>query len=962
VVTRAVPSPRRRWLWILAGVVVFILLVLSVLSGFYIDVLWFREVGYTSVFWSVFWSKVVLGALFGLGFFVLLYANLLIVRRLTPRYRVFTPGQEVLERYRLAFEPYVGWILPALAAVLGIFVAIGVSRNWEVFLLWRNSSGAEFGQVDPIFHKDAAFYVFTLPFLNFVQGWLFSSLVGVAVIVVVAYYLWGGIRTQGPGERVPPQVRAHVSVLLGLIVLAKAWGYWLGRYDLLQSLRGSVVGASYTDVHAQKPALELLTMIAIVCAILFLVNVRFRIWALPVIGIVILGLVSVAAGAIWPAVVQRFSVAPQELQKEREYIGYNIAATRYAFQLDRIESHDVDATSTVSSEEVAANRGTIDNVRVWAPDVLLENFAQLQRSRQFYEFSDVDVDRYEIDGEQRVVMLAPREVSQLGIPENSKTWQNLHLVYTHGFGVVANQVNTATAEGAPVFTARDIPMSPTSIPLPEEPRIYYGEIEEVPFVVVNTGADELDYQGVAGDEQQQVTYDYQGTGGVKMGGFLQRLLFAWRFRDVNLLISGLIDGDSRILMYRDIRERIAKPAPFLSFDGDPYAVVVDGRIKWVLDAYTRTDAFPYSETVEFDQPGLDPVTKGLAGSANYLRNSVKVVVDAFDGTVTYYVVDETDPIVQVWRNAFPDLFVSGSQVPEELRAHFRYPEDLFRTQATMYSRYHVTDPNVFYGGTDRWAIPEDASTQGVDENRTEPEDVDQLKPYYVRMLVPGTESEQFVLFLPFTPEGREIMVSWMAAMSDPGSYGDLISFELPAGRNVLGPTQAFSQINQDPQFSAERTLLSQGGSSVRFGNLLVVPVGDSFLYVQPVFVKSTQTNAFPELKRVVVVNGGRVGIGSDLSEALAEAVGGEVPPPDDGEEPPPTGTLDEQIAALISQALQHFAAAQTALEAGQLGTYQTETEAAEELIAQAQALLEQSGVPGGETPSPEPTASASPTG
>ena len=944
---------RRRGLWILGGLILLVLLTLSILSGFYVDVLWFREVGSSSVFWSILWAKVLLGAVFGLAFFALLYVNLLIVRRLTPRYRVFSPQQEVIERYRLAFEPYVGWLLPGLAVVIALFVAIGVAQQWDTFLLWRNSGGVEFGRTDPVFERDVSYYVFRLPFLKFLQGWLFSSLVGVTVIVGLAHYVWGGIRTQGVGERVAPQVKVHLSVLLGLVMLAKAWGYWLGRYDLLLSTRGVVTGASYTDINAQMPALTLLTIIAVVVAVVFFVNIRFRGWAFPVIGLGLLLFASVAAGAIWPAAVQRFQVAPQELQRERPYIEDNIRATRFAFGLDRITVQSVDTDLEVTEADIEANQGTIDNIRLWRREILGENLLQLQRSRQFYEFIDVDVDRYEIGGETRVVMIAAREVSQDGIPETAQTWQNLHLFYSHGYGVVANQVNTATGEGAPVFTVRDIP--PVGEPDPEQDRIYFGELEEVPFVVVNTTRRELDYQGVAGDDQQQVLYDYEGDGGIEMGGFLQKLLFAWRYRDVNLLISDSITGDSRILINRDIHQRIPKVAPFLEYDADPYPAVVDDRLVWVQDAYTTTNTFPYAELLDAG----DATGDALEGQINYIRNSVKVVVDAFDGSMTFYVVDEQDPIIRVWRNAFPDLFVSGQELPDEFRDHLRYPENLFQVQAATYTKYHVDDAEVFYSGTDRWAIPEDPTTFNPEEGEQPGVDTDLLAPYYVLMRLPGETEEEFVLFLPFTPAERETMVSWMAASSDPDSYGEIVAFELPAGRNVNGPTLAFSQINQDDAFSQQRTLLGQGGSQVLFGDLIVVPIEDSFLYVQPVFVKSSQQRAVPELKRVVVANGGRVGIGETLAEGLADSFGIDTDEPPDGGEPP-EGTLEEQVAALIAEAVEHFEAAREALAAGDLGTYQTETEQAEELIRQAEELLRAAG--GGEEPAESPSPTPSPTG
>ena len=951
-------SRRRRLVIIVVAVLAALVVAFTALSGFFVDVLWFREVGFSDVFWTVLRTRVLLGLVFGLAFFALLYVNLIIVRRTTPRYRPLTPEQEIIDRYRMQFEPYAKWLLPAFALVIAFFVGLGVSTQWQAFLLWRNGSDLAFGSPEPLFGRDPAFYVFSLPWLQFMQGWLFSALVGVTLLTALAHYLWGGIRpqAQGLGEKVSPQVKAHLSVLLGLIMLTKAWGYYLGQFDLLTSTRGVVVGASYTDVNAQLPALRILAFIAIACAILFLVNIRLRGWALPVIAVGLLALVSIIAGAAFPAFVQRFRVAPQEFQREQPFIVDNIEATRQAFELEEIVTASRAPGPAVTEEDVQANEATIENIRLWRPDILRASYLSLQRFRSYYEFNDIDVDRYVVDGERRVLMISAREVSQTSIPEGGRTWQNVHLVYTHGFGAVASQVNTSTTEGQPLFTLRDIP--PVGQPAFEGngQRVYYGEGApgDAAFVLVKTGANELDYQGTATDDQEQVNFTYDGDGGVPIGGLFQRALFAWRFRDVNLLISDLIQGDSRIMIHRDITERVPKAAPFLRFDADPYSAVVDGRLVWIWDAYTTTNQYPYSDLVDLADvatPPTDEDVPGLGGNANYIRNSVKVVVDAYDGSMTYYVADPDDPIIRAWAAAFPTLFTDITDAPEDLLAHFRYPENLFQVQAAQYTNYHVTDPDVFYGKQDFWALPIDptVSTEGTQVA---------MRPYYVLMKLPGETEETFSLILPFTPLDRQNMVAWIAAKSDPGpEYGTIVSFQFPSGINVDGPTQVFSRINQDARFSAERTLLGQGGSSVRFGDFLVIPVQDSLLYVQPVYVESDQPNAIPELKRVVVVNGTEIGIGSTLSEALSDSIGVTIPPPD-GEEPPPQGSIEEQIQGLLDEASQHFAAADVALRAGDLATYQAEIALAEEATSQAQELIATLlGVEVSPAPSPSPSPS-----
>jgi uncharacterized membrane protein (UPF0182 family) len=957
--TVRIPARQRRWPAFVIGGLVGLALLFTIMSTFYVDLLWFREVGLTQVFWTELRTKAVLGLVFGLLFFALLFANLLIARRIAPPpLRFLTPEQEAVERIRMAFEPFLGWLVPLAAAVLALLVGIGVSRQWQVFLLWRHSSGVLFGNPEPLFGRDPAFYIFSLPWLEFLQGWLFSSLVGITFLTAIAHFFWGGIRPQARtwGERVAPATRAHLSVLLGVIMLIKAWGYYLGRFDLLGSRRGVVQGASYTDVNAQLPALNFLIIAAVICALLFFANIVRQRWALPIIAVVVLAAVSVLLGTAYPAFVQRFRVAPQEFQREQEYIEDNIMGTQTAFD---IEPEGIEAPPEqtyepqVTTADLRTNETTVSNIRLWRPTILGQNFQSLQRFRSFYEFRDVDVDRYDIDGERNVLMVSGREVAQAGIQAEARTWQNEHLVFTHGYGAVAARVNTANAEGAPILTLADLPPPATDVPTLVQPRIYYGEGDpgDASFVITNSQTPELDYEGAPPG------YVYDGDGGIEIGNVLRRSLFAWRFRDVNLLISGQIVPSSRIMIYRDIYSRAPKPVPFLTFDRDPYLSIVGGDLVWIWDAYTTTNEYPYSESVNLQLATQDPgVPSALV---NYMRNAVKVTIDAYDGTMTYY-ADLSDPIIQVWDRVYPGLFTDVTTAPEELRAHFRYPENLFQVQATQYANYHVTSPEIFYQKQDRWEVPADPTQQSLEDGTTTVTSTSggpRLRPYYLLMRAPGEDAEAFQLVLPFVPEGRQNMVAWLAASSDPETYGRLVSLELPASENVPGPSIVFSRINQDPQFSAERTLLGQGGSQVLFGDLLVIPIENSFLYVQPVYVQANQSAAVPELKRVVVVNGDVVGVGQTLDEALAAAVEGETGTGGGGE---PGGGVDRTVAELLAEAADHFAAADAALREGDLATYQQEIEAAQELVAQA---LELSGeVPAGSaTATPSPSASASPS-
>jgi uncharacterized membrane protein (UPF0182 family) len=935
--TIRIPYPRRRWPWVVAVLLFVGLLLLSFLSNFYVDVLWYREVGLSTVFWTRLWAQAGLAAAFFITFFALLVVNLYVTRRLAPTVVALTPEQEIVERFRESIEPYLRIALPAGAAVLSLFVGLAAAGHWQEFLLWRSSAGIEFGAPEALFGRDPAFYVFVLPWWEYLQSWFFGALVGVTLIVAVGHFLQGGIRPQAVGlrDKVDPQVRAHLSVLLGLILLVKAWGYYLGRFDLLSSRRGVVQGASYTDVNAQLPALTLLTIVAIVCAGLFFVNARFRVWSLPIIAVGLLLLVSLLLGTAYPAFVQQFRVNPNEQDLERTYIERNIDGTRTAFALNDIDVHAEESfTPEVTSDDVRANEPTISNIRLWRPEVLQDSFRSTQRIRQYYDFADVDVDRYEIDGEQRVLMVSGREVTQNGISATGQTWLNRHLVYTHGFGAVAAQVNGISADGAPLLTLEDIP--PAGEPQSDQPRIYFGEIDDVEFVVVNGETSELEYVG------QEQPFSYTGDGGIPLGGTIRRAIFAWRFRDINLLISGQLQATSRILMNRDIEERAAAPMPFLTFDADPYLVLTSTGYKWVWDAYTSSNAYPYSQSID-----LLEATGGLLASqdVNYLRNPVKVVVDAYDGTVTYY-ADLDEPIMRAWDRAFPGVFVPRDSAEEELLEHFRYPENLFQAQAFQFGSYHVTDPATFYRKEDFWAIPADPTDVTV---RGDSASQDRLRPNYLLMRLPDEEQEAFHLVLPFQPEGRGVMVGWLAANSDPGQYGDLVAFTFPSGRDVDGPSLVFARVNSDEDFSQARTLLGRGGSKVVFGDLLTIPIEDSILYALPVYVRSEQETAVPELKLVIVVNGSTVYVADSLPEAIEQATGATT----GGEEPPPRpgGTAQEQIRALLIQAVAHFQAAQEALRAGDLAAYQSELEEAQRLVEQANELA---GQQAGQSPSPSP--------
>ncbi len=950
--TVRIPTPQRRWPVILIGAVVVFAVVFTVMSTFYVDLLWFREVGLTSVFWTELRTKVALGMVFGMLFFALLYVNLLVTRRLAPPpVRFLTPEQEAVERIRMAVEPFLAWLLPLGALALALLVGIGVSRQWQVFLLWRNSSDVVFGDLDPLFDRDPGFYIFSLPWMKFLQGWLFSSLVGVTFLTAIAHFFWGGIRPQARtwGDRVLPATRAHLSVLLGLIMLSKAWGYYLGRFDLLTSRRGVVQGASYTDINAQLPALNFLIIAAVICAALFFANIVRQRWALPIIAVIVLAAVSVLLGTAYPAFVQRFRVAPQEFQREEEYIGDNLEATRRAFGIDDIDlPQDRTYEPTVLASDIEPNATTIENIRLWRPAVLNENFQSLQRIRSYYEFRDVDVDRYELDGEQRVLMVSGREVSQAGI--EGQTWQNEHLVFTHGFGAVAAKVNTQNSEGAPVLVLADVPTRAIGdAPELTEPRIYFGEGDptDAQFVIARSGTPELDYDGAPPG------YEYTGSGGIEIGNAVQRALFAWRFRDVNLLISGQINDRQP---HHDLpRPRVAgaeaRAVPVVR----PRSVPRDRRGRTHMDLGRVHDDERVSLLGVHQPAGRDREPRSAVGA-----RELHAELGQGDGRR----LRRHDEVLRGLERS--DHRGVGSRVPGPVHADRRGP---CRTPLAL----PVPGEPLPGAGDAVRHLPRDRSGGLLPEagplgDRRRPDSADapelgtttasslaaapRLRPYYLLMRAPGERSEQFQLVLPFIPEGRQNMVAWLAASSDPETYGRLLSLELPAEENVPGPSIVFSRINQDQQFSAERTLLGQGGSAVLFGDLLVIPIENSFLYVQPVYVKANQSASVPELKRVVVVNGDAVAVGGTLEDALAGAVEGQTEP-DGGGGGPDGGGVDRTVAELLAEAADHFEAADAALRAGDLATYELEVEAAQDLVAQA---LELSGA----TPPVESSTSPSP--
>ncbi|HVE47295.1 MAG TPA: UPF0182 family protein [Acidimicrobiales bacterium] len=954
----------RTWMIGLAAVAFVGLTSLRGIAGFYTTYLWFGELGLKSVWGGVLGTKILLVAVFRAVFFVLLFLNLVIADRLAPRFRPSGPEDELVQRYRQIVGPHAAKMRLGVSALFALLAGTGVSAQWNNWLLFRNA--VDFGGAgDPQFGKDIGFYVFTLPFLLFVVNWAFVAMVIVAVVTVVAHYLNGGIRVQAPVQRVTPQVKAHISVLLGVLALIKAVGYYLQRFELTLSSRGVVDGASFTDVKAQLPALELLVFISLAAAALFLYNIRRQGWVLPAVGVGLWAFISVVVGAIYPAFTQKFRVEPAEIRRERPFIERNIAATRQAYGLDKVEQSTFDYDEALSAEDLQQNTETVRNVRLWDPQFVDMTFQKLQEIKSYYRFQDVDIDRYQIDGRTTQAIVSVRELSSEDLPSDS--WVNRHLLFTHGFGALVAPANAVTPDGKPAFVLKDIP--PEGTPALQEPRIYYGETTGG-YAIVKSKQEELDFQRPDGTS---VSSSYKGTGGVPMSSTLRRLAFALRFADFNPLISNLVTPQSRAIFIRDIGSRVRTAAPFLRYDADPYPVIIKGRVLWIQDAYTATTRYPYSQHADRDRV---PAGSDLRSNFNYVRNSVKVVIDAFNGSMQFYVVDDKDPLIKAYTKAFPKLFTPGSKMSADLRSHLRYPEDLFRVQTNMYGRYHITAPADFYNASDAWNISQDpgSGSPTPEARRTTTNAAGtvlvsakeaRMDPTYMLLRLPGEEKESFLILQPFVPfsddDKQQNLTAFMTAKSDVEGYGRLQAFVMPRGRQIDGPALVDARISANPAISSEITLLDQKGSEVQLGNVLVIPIGNSLLHIRPLYVQSKR-NPLPEFKKAIVVFGEKAEMRDTLQQALA-AVFGAAPPtleqPKDGPGPPttsPPGTpaVSAEAQRLLGEADAAFKAGQEALRNGDLAEYQRQNEIAAERVRQALTPVTQEPAPATTTTTSRP--------
>jgi uncharacterized membrane protein (UPF0182 family) len=937
----------RRWIIVAAVILVVAGLSLHTFAVFYTDALWFSSVSLHSVWMRLFEIKAGLMLVFSAIFAVLLLVSLIVAERLAPKGPSMDAEDEFVKRYREVIGPYARWLRAAVVIVLSLIIGSQALGQWQNWILFRNST--PFNATDPQFHRDVSYYVFTLPFQQFVIHWTLVALVMVLLVTALSHYLNGGIRMQGPRPRVRPAVKAHLSVILGLIALTKAVGYFLARFNLDLSSNGYVQGAGYTDVHARLPALELLILVSLAAAGLLIYNIRRQGWALPILGVGLWFLVALTAGTIYPAAVQALTVNPAQNTKERPYIQRNINATRTAMGIQNVVSTPYPASTTLNAAQVSANSDTLANIRLWDPTQTKPTYDKLQDTKSYYQFNSLPIDRYKVDGSEAPTVVGVREVNAADLPSTS--WVNTTLQFTHGYGMIVSPTNVATTNGTtssgdPQFAVGFVPpVSTNGLPTITQPSVYFG-LNNAGYVVANTKQLEIDYQLTAGSN---VEAHYRGNGGVQLSSFFKQAMFAIRFNDLNLLISSQITNDSRLMFDRGVQARVSKAAPFLSLDADPYPAIINGHIEWIQDAYTTTDNYPYAQNAD---TGAVAPGSGLSGTFNYVRNSVKVVVDAYTGKMTFYVMDPNDPIIRTYEKAFPGMFTPASKMSTELKAHIRYPEDIFTVQATMYGKYHITRAASFYSAADAWALSPDpgagspsqsiATTQTVNAQGQVVSTGQQVRmsPIYQVMRVPGETQQSFTLLDAFVPVSSSSQIQnlsgFMIAGSDPGQYGKLKMFVTPRDNPPNGPAIVAAKIDAQQAISSQISLLNQNGSSVLLGNLLQIPIAGSLLYIQPLYVESSR-NPFPELTKVIAQYGNQPAtISNTLTTALTSLFEApvQINPSGGGS----TSTLSPEAQSLLAQAQQSYTQSQTDLKAGNLGAYQNDINAMEASLQAVQAL------------------------
>jgi hypothetical protein len=916
----SVPTLSRRAKVVIGSIAVLLVLFTAIgtLTNVYVDYLWFDETGYTEVFWTELQTRALLFAVAGVATGGLTALAIHLAYRFRPAFRPMSLEQQNLERYRQSLEPRRTLVLTAAAVVVGLFAGFTAQGSWETWLTFRNA--VPFDEVDPEFGLDLSFFVFEYPFYRLLISFGFAIVLLALIGSLLTHYVFGGLRLQTPGQKLTGAAMIQLSVLLGLFVALKAVAYWFDRYSLVYSDRGGLFsGASYTDVNALLPAKTILVFAAAFCAVAFFANVVFRNFRLPAAALVLLLLSSLVIGVAYPAIVQQFVVRPSADQREAAYIERAIASTRAAYGLTEVDYVDFaqqatgdDVDTDAALAQLRADDATIPNARLLDPNVLAATFTARQQIRNVYGFPEkLDIDRYTINGETRDYVVAVRELDSGSLSENQDTWINRHTVYTHGNGFVAapaNQVVAGQEGGEPNFTSRDLPT--TGDITVDQGRIYYGELiqdagQDVYSVVgAPQGAEPREFDRPEDGSDGQVNNTYDGEGGVAIGSFFRQLTYAIHYRERNFLLSGAVNDASKVLYVRDPRERVEKAAPFLEVDGDPYPAVIDGRVTWILDGYTTSDAYPYAERMELGEAAQDALT-GTGTTAlpdeqfNYIRNSVKATVDAYSGEVTLYEWDENDPVLKAYTAAFPGVVQPKDQISPDLESHVRYPEDLFKLQRDVLTRYHVSNPTDFYNQNDRWAVPADPT---VDTEEAQP-------PYYILAARPNEPDPTFQLTSALNAFRRQNLSSFISASSDPDTYGQIQVLRLPGNTPFRGPQQVQQSFNTDDEVAQDLTLFNSRNSQAVFGNLLTLPIGgNGLLYVQPLYVEGTGENSFPLLRKVLVNYGGSVGYADTLSDALDQVFGpgagdtaadsGDAGTTPDTEEPtPPTTPADPATPA-----------------------------------------------------------------
>jgi uncharacterized membrane protein (UPF0182 family) len=914
-------NARKSPLAITVGILVITGLIFTALSGFYADWLWFKSVDFTNTWSTILITKTTLFVVAGLVTSLIVMFNVLLAYKRRPLYVPMTVEADNLERYRSQVEPIRRPLFIGLSIALFYFAGSAASQMWSTWLQFRNST--PFGVTDPQFNMDISFFAFRLPFWQTLISWGISTAILAILASVAVHYLYGGIRLQVQEDRTTVAARVQLSVLLGLVVLLKAVAYWFDRYALALKESRLITGLTYTDVNAVLPAKAILAGIAIVCALLFFANIVRRSWVLPAAGTALLVVSSVLIAGLYPGAIQQFQVKPSESSKEAPFIQRNIDATRAAYGIEDVAISDYQATVATNTGQLADDAATIANIRLMDPNVLSATFRQLQQIRPYYSFPEsLDIDRYTVDGVKRDVVIAVRELNIEGNP--SRNWINDHLVYTHGFGIVAAYGNDRDVDGKPKFAVGNLP--PTGALGDFEPRVYFGENVPNYSIIGGVKTDtpvEFDYPDDTSPNGQR-NYTYTGTGGVPVGSLLNKVIFALKYQEQRILLSNLINKDSKILFERNPRDRVAKVAPWLTLDGDPYPALVDGKIMWIIDGFTTSAGYPYSRqsvlsNVIADLPSSATVATQRNRTVNYIRNSVKATVDAYNGTVTLYEWDEKDPVLKTWSKAFPNAVKSKSEISPQLLEHIRYPEDLFRVQREILSSYHVKSAEAFYGGQDFWRVPRDPSTFGANASAQ--------PPYYLTLQMPGTNKPVFSLTTPFVPRGgRENLSAFAVVNSDPGpDYGKISVLQLPRNTNIAGPSQVASNFEAKPEVANSLSLLRRGGSDVVLGNLLTLPVGGGLLYVQPVYVKATSnTAAYPLLQKVLVSFGDQIGYDDTLKGALDQVFGGNSGTAAGGSTGGTTTggtTTNSSLANSLASAKQAYADGLAALAKGDFAAY-----------------------------------------